>query len=281
MKSEHRHDLKTNDLAKSLLTAQDYVKVYGGRVLLGIAIIILIIVLIIQRSGRAQSEALKLQDDLAYANGQISRLEHAQVVGDGQVTVRPAEVDQVRRLLQEIREKSSDKKVLAQAAVAQGDYSWAMANYPKVPGATTQPSLAPDKPRADLLNDAKDAYAQVITQYGDQPLAVVRAHFGLAAIAENQANWDEAKRQYESVAGMADASTYFQNFAKDKLKRLEEIRQPLLIGAVPDKPEPVKPFVPPSVISTNPSPTTKTETPATKAAAVPATKPSATTKPAK
>jgi hypothetical protein len=277
MKSEHRHDLKTNDLAKSLLTAQDYVKVYGGRVLLGLAIVILIIVLIVQRSGRAQSEAIKLQDDLAYANAQIARLEHAQVIGDSQVTVRPAEVDQVRRLLQEIREKSSDKKVLAQAALAQGDYSWAMANYPKVPGATTQPTLAPDKPRADLLNDAKDAYSQVVSQYGDQPLAVVRAHFGLAAIAENQANWDEAKRQYEAIAGMADASTYFQNYAKDKIKRLEEIRQPLLVGTVPDKPEPVKPFTPPSVIT----PTTKSETPATKAAAVPATKSSATTKPAK
>lgn len=281
MKSEHRHDLKTNDLAKSLLTAQDYVKVYGGRVLLGIAIIILIIVLIVQRSGRAQSEAQKLQDDLAYANSQIARLEHAQVIGESQVTVRPAEVDQVRRLLQEIREKSSDKKVLAQAAVAQGDYSWAMANYPKVPGAATQPTLAPDKPRADLLNDAKDAYSQVITQYGDQALSVVRAHFGLAAIAENQSNWEEAKRQYEAIAGMAEASTYFQNYAKDKIKRLEEIRQPLLVGMIPDKPEPVKPFIPPSVISTNPSPTTKTEAPATKAAVTPTTKPAATTKPAK
>jgi len=80
---------------------------------------------------------------------------------------------------------------------------------------------------------------------------------------------------------MADASTYFQNYAKDKIKRLEEIRQPLLVGTIPDKPEPVKPFVPPSVITTNPSPTTKAETPATKAAVTPTTKPAATTKPAK
>src|SRR4051812_23641315 len=99
MKSEHRHDLKTNDLAKSLLTAQDYVKVYGGRVLLGIAIITLIIVLFVQRPGRPHPKPQNLQDDLAYANAQIARLEHAQVIGDSQVTVRPAEVDQVRRLL--------------------------------------------------------------------------------------------------------------------------------------------------------------------------------------
>ena len=59
MKSEHRHELKSNDLAKSLLTFQDYVKVYGGRVFLGLAIVVLIIVLIIQRSGKSQAEAQK------------------------------------------------------------------------------------------------------------------------------------------------------------------------------------------------------------------------------
>ena len=37
MKSEHRHDLKTNDLAKSLMTFQDYAREYGGRVILGLA----------------------------------------------------------------------------------------------------------------------------------------------------------------------------------------------------------------------------------------------------
>jgi tetratricopeptide (TPR) repeat protein len=287
MKSEHRHDLKSNDLASSLLTFQDYIKVYGGRVFLGIAIVVLVIVLIIQRSGKSQAEAIKLQDDLAYANGQIDRLNHVQVIGDGQVTVRPAEVDPVRRLLQEIREKASDKNVLAEAAVSQGDYSWALANYPNVPGAATQPSLAPDKPRSDLLKDAKEAYQQVISDYPDQTLAVVKAHIGLAAVAENEGNWDEAKHQYEAVSGMSSAATYFQNYAKEKLKRLEEIRQPLLVGTVPEKAEISKPILPSTttpVHSTTPA-ATKTVTPAATSAtqhvAAPATKHTATTRPAK
>jgi tetratricopeptide (TPR) repeat protein len=281
MKSEHRHDLKTNDLAKSLLTTQDYVKLYGGRVFLGLAIVVLIIVLIIQRSSRSQAEAAKLRDDLAYADSQIDRLSRAQVVGDGQVTVRPAEVDQVRRLLQEIREKASDKKTLADAAAAQGDYSWALANYPDVPGAASQPSLRPDKPRPELLKDAKDAYQQVLSQYPDQHMSVIKAHFGLAAIAEDESNWDEAKKQYEAVANSSDASTTYQNLAKGKLIRLEEIRQPILVGTVPEKAETIKRVPLPSTTTPSTNTSTHPATPATKAAVTPATKSAGATKPAK
>lgn len=281
MKSEHRHDLKSNDLAKSLLTTQDYIKLYGGRVFLGLAIVVLIIVLIIQRSSRSRAEAAKLRDDLAYADSQIDRLTRAQVIGDGQVTVRPAEVDQVRRLLQEIREKASDKKILADAAVAQGDYSWALANYPDVPGAASQPSLRPDKPRDELLKDAKAAYQQVLDQYADQPAAVVKAHFGLAAIAEDESNWDEAKRQYEAVSNMKDASTIDQNYANKRVTLLAEIRQPILVGVVPEKAEKPKPVSLPSTITPATNSSTHPTPPATKSALPPATKSSAPTKPAK
>src|SRR5262245_9697730 len=99
MTSEHRHDLTTNDLAKSLLTFQDYVKVYGGRVALGIAIGILLVVLIMQRSSRAKAQALKYQDDLTYCRTQIDHLRNAQADFDGRVSIHPAEVAQVPQML--------------------------------------------------------------------------------------------------------------------------------------------------------------------------------------
>jgi len=118
MKSEHRHDLKTNDLAKSLLTFQDYAREYGGRVILGLVIVILAIVLIMQRTGNSGATQAKARDDLAYVRNQIDRLNHVRVFEDGHPSVRPAEVDSVRKLLQEIRDKASDKSVLAAATVA-------------------------------------------------------------------------------------------------------------------------------------------------------------------
>ena len=116
-------------------------------------------------------------------------------------------------------------------------------------------------------------------------MAVIKAHFGLAAIAEDQANWDEAKQHYDAITGMSDASLMFQNLAKAKLERLKEIRQPLLVGIVPEKAEVPKPVdlpstITPSTTTTTPS-TSITTHPSVPATHAPTTKPSATTRPAK
>ena len=60
MKSEHRHDLQTNDLGKLMVQAEPFVEKYGAKILGGIgALIVLLIVLIIWNSQKtsAQSEA--------------------------------------------------------------------------------------------------------------------------------------------------------------------------------------------------------------------------------
>lgn len=60
MKSEHRHDLQTNDLGKLMVQAEPFVEKYGAKILGGIgALLVLLIVLIIWNSQKtsAQSEA--------------------------------------------------------------------------------------------------------------------------------------------------------------------------------------------------------------------------------
>ena len=265
MKAEHRHELKTNDLAKSLITFQDYVKVYGGRVALGAAIVILVIVLIMQRVSNSRREALELRDDLAFARSLIDRLSRAQIDRLGRPTVKPADVEQARSLLLKVRENSSDKTLQAEALVEMGNYNWALANYPEAPGAATQPSAKLDKDRGAALSDAKAAYQQVLDGYGDQMMSVVAARFGLAAIAENERAWDDAKKHYEAVKGIEAAPEMYKTLANVKLQRIEEIRQPMLVGEVPDRPE-FPPLLP--TTTTTQGTTTQTSTmPATGAAA--------------
>src|SRR5439155_10724022 len=154
------------------------------------------------------------------------------------------------------------KAVLAAAVVAQGDYAWAMANFPVVPAAATQPSLRPP-PDHDFIKEARNAYQEVLSQYPDQLLPAIAAHFGLAAIAENEGNWDEARRQYEVAKSTAEKMQEFRTVAEGKLKRLEEIRKPLLIGQVPEKMEIPQPPAATTQATTQPtarpttSPTTK------------------------
>ena len=237
MKSEHRHELKTNDLSKALMTFPDYARVYGGRVAVGLVIVVLAVILITQRVSRSRADAVRYRDDIAFARSVVDRLNNVGVTLQGNTTVDPTHPmvgDAVRRL-RDVRENASDKPVLAQALLAQGDLAWARANFPDMSAAATQPIPKPEKSRDEFLADAKNAYQQVVSTYPDQTVPAVSAHFGLAALAENAENWDEARKQYEAAKNTAGNIDSYKRLADMKLKALDDIRQPVLIGQVAAK----------------------------------------------
>jgi hypothetical protein len=270
MKAEHRHELKTNDLAKSLITFQDYVKQYGGRVALGIAIVILAIVLVMQRNTRARAQATQYRDQLATARTIVTTLAY----------LRSPETDRVPGMLRDVRENTSEKVLQAEALAILGDYNWALAHYVD-PFATSRPTTRPgDKSRDEYLREAKNAYQQVLSEYPGEMLSAATARFGLAAIAEEERNLDAAKTQYDAIKN-GSAPKEFKDQADVGLKRLDQIRQPILIGQVPEKLELPKPATTQS--TTTGTTTTRTAAATTQAAPAAATKSSAaaTTRPAK
>jgi hypothetical protein len=106
----------------------------------------------------------------------------------------------------------------------------------------------------------------VLDQYADLTMPVAAAHFGLAAVAEENHDWDLAKRHYEAVKAMGPTADAFKPVAMRKLDRLAEIRQPILIGQVPDK------FEFPNLPATTQSTTQATTAPATQQATTRPTK---------
>ena len=280
MKSEHRHELQTNDLSKALMTFPDYLREYGGRAALGLAIVVLAVVLIVQRRNHASVEGDRQLGELASARAVIQRVENATVTFQGTTTfdpTSPAVADAVR-WLRDVRENASDKALLAQALLAEGDLAWARANFPDVSAAATQPVPKPEKDRAELLADAKNAYQQVLSQYPDQRIPAAAARFGLAAVAEDAHDWDEARKQYETLKNDLDAIPAYKRLAAMKLKALDDIRQPVLIGQVPEKLE--LPPLPSTQSATATAPATAPAAATPKTAAT--TRPTgATTRPAK
>jgi hypothetical protein len=224
------------------MTFPDYLREYGGRAALGLAIVILAVVLVLQRMNHSRVEAQRQRDELAFARSVIQRLENATVTFQGTTTfdpTSPAVADAARRL-RDIRDNASDKAVLAEATLAEGDLAWARANFPDVSAAaatqpTTEPVAKPEKTPAEFLTDAKNAYQQVVTQYPDQRIPALAAHFGLAAVAENARNWDEARKEYEAVKNSLDAIDSYKRLADIRLKALDDLQHPVLIGQVAEK----------------------------------------------
>lgn len=284
MKAEHRHELKTNDLAKSLITVGDYFRVYGGRVALGIAIVILVIVLIKNRTSANRAERVAQANRMAEAREKVKRLTNIQaLIMTGRVN--PAEFKEIAGDIDKIKEKASDKPMRAEVLALEGDYYWAMANFPDIGKfAGDQKVVMPtEAERREYLKQSQQAYQQVVEQFADQQLPAVTAHMGLASIAENNRDWAGAQKNYESVRDMKDVAPVFKNLAEMKLKLLAEIQKPVLVGVVPEKMEfPMDPLTKPAATST--APTTSTAPVATKPADTkPADAPKAkdpTTKPA-
>ena len=71
---------------------------------------------------------------------------------------------------------------------------------------------------------------------------MLAANFGLAAIAEDNHNWDEATKIYNQIKSSSVEQMY-KDLADARLKLLPEIEQPVLVGSLTTKPADMAPLV--------------------------------------
>jgi hypothetical protein len=229
MKAERRHDLETNDLAKKIIQAPDYFKLYGTRIALGVVALAVVLMLVNYRIRTNRENLAEAQRGVSDARSAVQRLAslntgaagHAQEVANQ----RQSLITGASQAIEMVNEKSDDPKLLAQAATIKGDLYWTVANLPELPGAATQPALAVSVKADDALASAEAAYKRVVDGYGDQVMAVATARLGLAAIAENRGQWDEARKQYQAVAADARMPKSFKEEAGTRERLLGQLQK--------------------------------------------------------
>ncbi len=131
-------------------------------------------------------------------------------------------LQQADQVLQKAPDSQTAMK--AQALLLKGDFNFDMANLPDLPGAATQPALRPAESADSLLSNAADAYTQILQNYGSDASAVTAAHFGLAAVAENRGDWNDAKAQYQAVLDSGTEAPY-KALASRRLLLLPQLQQ--------------------------------------------------------
>jgi hypothetical protein len=247
MKSERRHELKENTLARKLIDIPALGKKYGSRVALGIILICLVIVWIRYRMNRSEELLSAAQRSLADATLDIQRLKNLGYArrGDEMNVAQQRQVwyaDALSRADEAIKDAGDQyPQIKAQALLDKGDANFNLANLPDLYGAATQPSLQVQPDRTELLSEGEDAYKQILVDVGQEHFQAMAAHFGLAAIAENRAlaegkdsaNWDEARLQYQAVMDDDTASQPFKQYAQYRQDLLPQLKQTPLIGLVP------------------------------------------------
>jgi hypothetical protein len=145
----------------------------------------------------------------------------------------------VEGVLEEVLSETADPAdapIRAEAYAARGDLYWVLANLPELPGATTQPALRMPQTPDHYLKQAEEAYQTIIQRYGDRPVAVATAMFGLAAIAENRGQFDAAKAQYTAISNREDFGPLVRALAFQHLANLPRLSEPVFMGTVTSQP---------------------------------------------
>lgn len=224
MKSEHRHELKTNSLAEALSNLPQTLKTHGNKILTVLAVVLLIIAGV--RYKRSQDEAARAQVRQSLAAAWT-------ILGNIQGVREPSVLEQaendVKSAAQNVIETAdaSDHPLLASAYQALGQLYWTLAT--QSPLATTQPATQPSTRPTNYLEMSEQAYTRILTDFSDQPQAVITAHLALAAIAEEKRNWDLARQHYQQVIESAEALPTDKRLAENRLAGLKELQTPLLL----------------------------------------------------
>lgn len=250
MKAERRHELKENSLVRNLQQLPQTGQQYGSRIALGVILAALIFVWIRYRASVNESRQAAAEQSMFMASQDLISLRRPMPTAPGSAEAVAQErasffadgITQLNNVLE--KASDSDKPLKIQALLAKGDLNFELANFPELSGAATRPSLRTPRPVEDLLSDAADSYSAALDEHPADEMEVAEAHFGLAAVAEDQAalakdssKWDVARKQYQAVID-GDAVTPLKMLAENRLAMLAQFEHPTLVnyGAAASRP---------------------------------------------
>lgn len=226
MDSEHRHELKENELLEFFRNFRQWWDKHGTYVLIVIVVVLATIVLVRWLSGRAERQQAALD------------AEYAQLVDNRQVNSDDALLAFVQRI------SAEHPAIAASAAIDRGDLRLRQATI----GTTgedglqidpTEPTLS--DPQRTLYERAGDFYQAVLAIEGLEPGSLHRlnAHMGLGAVTLELGDVAAAREHYQAVVDNAGPYHTHATAAQAMLNRdLEQLAQPVVFRLPPPEAEP-------------------------------------------
>lgn len=226
MKSEERHKLKSNELAESLVGIPDYFRQHGKKWIMGFVVVLLCVVASnVFRSSRLatqDSQAILLQSLVAETKS-IQQLTAQRAQSGGQtddllVETYGDSVQPLENSLTELTQNSSGVRVAKTALLQKARLLRSRLFYADTP-------LGQEK-RQDLLTQVETIYNTVLQQYPDDVMALGASKIGLALVAEDRLQWDQAKQAYQAILDDAQgqwAGTIFPSQAGQRFEAITEI----------------------------------------------------------
>jgi len=234
MDSEHRHELKENDLAEFLHHFGQFWSKWGNSILLGLLIGLVVVFGVHHLRTRAAQKLERALSDL-----------HLETTPAG---------------LADVAARTDLVAVKAEAYLRAGEMLLTRAVMPDAPDAT---SPRTDEERKLDLDEAQTMLQRVVELPDVSPAFQFNAKLTLAAVAETRHEWDKAAEIYQGVKTDA-AKDYppLADRASMRLAMLDRLKQPVHLVPDPPKPVEVKPDAPVDLGQPATEGTAETEQPA-------------------
>lgn len=171
MKSEERHELKTNELQENLQQIIAFAREHGTRLLVGAVLVVAAV-------------AAGFYWNYTRAQAVDQEWTQLQSILESGIGTEELPAGELERLAME----ATQPQLAAQAWATLGNH-----NIYKV-------LRAEDDAEATAAADAaRRAYQEIISKYPSQLISAGSAHLGLAILAENDGDWEQAREHYTQI----------------------------------------------------------------------------------
>jgi hypothetical protein len=259
MKSEHRHELKTNELAEWIMNFPQWAQENLNSIIYTAAAIALVAGIYFYY-GWYNNRAIDLErqtftslvSSISQSKAKILQ-DQSQGYDSSSLLFNPA------RDLRTIADKTKNNQMGALAQIKAADMLRMELHYRL---GSTSPQDA-----AGQINDAKAAYTAAITKAAGNKELTAQAKFGLGLCEEELGNFEQAKQIYAEIASNADYTyTVVAAQAKHRLDTMDDYKQQIVFKA-PPAPQPAQaaplgPVAEPNIVSFVPAVRSPNNTPA-------------------
>jgi tetratricopeptide (TPR) repeat protein len=226
MKSEHRHELKTNELAEWLGNLPQWTKENLTTILVILAVVVVGVTFLIWRS--YNKNILLVRENLEFSNllNQLSAIE-SQIPG-AQAEGRDLSFQLIPAAdsLGSFAQNTSNSRMAALALIKQAEALRTELHY--------RPGLISGQDLTDRVNQAKAAYTEAIQKSSDSATLRASAEFGLGLCEEELGNFEEAKKIYEGIAAKDEfEGTVAKAAARHRLETMADYRQKVVFKPAP------------------------------------------------
>jgi hypothetical protein len=229
MRSDHRHELKTNELADWIMHFPDWAN-ENRTSLIGVAAVILVALLIYfvsfyRANVVSARNQVRLTNLVAQVPQQMNRVANAAMQNnDESYTLLPTAQD-----LQDFAQKSSNSDMAALALIQRGAALRAELHY--------RLAEVSREELATQIGKAKESYQQAVDRKPSSPALAAAAQYGLGLCEEELGNFDQAAQIYREVAQKAEyAGTTAQAEAAYRLKIMDDYKTAVVFQPAPPKP---------------------------------------------